>query len=132
MSRNPTKLYEKLQRAMKAWSQLRPGKTYAGFTLESFQATVAPSIELRQQLAANDAHSRKLMALRDDADVLTAKALRRLVSGVKADEDDGEDGELYVEMGYMSRTVRNVAQSVGRRRAREKLTARNEERWSPE
>jgi len=57
------------------------------------------------------------MALRDSADVLSKKALSRLVSGVKADADDGEDGELYVEMGYLSRSTRNILQSAGRGRA---------------
>jgi hypothetical protein len=117
MSRNPSKLHDKLQIAIKAWSLRRPTKSYAGFTLESFKTAVAPSIDLRQELADHDTRGRELMARRDEADVRSKKALSRLVNGVKADEEDGEDGDLYVEMGYKSRSARNVLQSAGRRRA---------------
>ena len=115
MTRSSTDLYAKLQMVMKAWSSLRPDKSFAGFTLEGFKKAVAPSIELRQELADTDAHRQGLIGRRDDADVLTGKALRRVIHSVIADVDEGEDGELYVEMGYMSRSARSVLRSVRRK-----------------
>jgi uncharacterized membrane-anchored protein len=113
---------------IKAWSQRRPDKSFAGFTLEGFKKVVAPSIELRQQIADSYAHTQDLLARRDDADMLTRKALRRVIHSVMADIDEGEDGELYMEMGYMSRAARTVLQSVRRVKNAEKAEARTPER----
>ncbi len=122
MSRNPTDLYERLLKALKAWSVLRPNKSF-GYTLDAFKAEVAPSLELREQLEKAEAHRQSLIARRDDADVRTRKALRRVIHTVIADPEEGEDGELYREMGYMPRTVRSVLQSVSRVKNAEKAAA---------
>ena len=109
-------LYAKLERTIKAWSLLRPNKTFAGFTLESFKKMVEPTFDLRQAVVDSDAHTQKLISRRCDSEVLSRKALRRLVSGVTADADEGDDGELYAAMGYMQRTVRNSLHRARRAR----------------
>src|SRR5689334_10094963 len=114
MSRNPNDLEEKLLTAIKNWALLRPQKTFAGFTVESFKAAVAVSLDLRQQIAAHDVERQALIARRDDADVLSRKALRRVIHSIIADADEGEDGELYASIGYMPRSARSVLQSVSR------------------
>jgi hypothetical protein len=123
VSRNPNDFFEKLMTAIKAWSLLRPGKKFAGYTLDDFKAAVAPSIDRRQELAEIDVHRDKVIGARDDADVLSRKALRRLVHSVIADADEGEDGELYAQMGYMPRVARSVLQSAGRMKSAEKAAA---------
>jgi hypothetical protein len=45
-----------------------------------------------------------------------------------ADIDEGEDGELYMDMGYMSRAARTVLQSVRRVKKAEKTAARTPEK----
>jgi len=110
--------------AIKAWSLLRPNKSFAGFTLESFKKTVAPSFDLRKQVEESDANTQHLIALRDDADVLSKKALHRLVSGVQADAEEGPDGELYAQMGYMPRSARNSLQSASRAKSAELAAAK--------
>jgi hypothetical protein len=119
MGSGPSDLYTRLLMAIKAWSLLRPNKSFAGFTLESFKGTVGPSFTLREQVAKSDANTQELIGHRDDADVLSKKALQRLVNGVLADAEEGPDGELYAEMGYMPRTVRNGLQSARRAQAAE-------------
>jgi hypothetical protein len=119
LSKGPGDLYVKLQMAIKAWSLLRPNKSFASFTLESFKGTVAPSFDLREEIAASEANTRRLNDLLADADVLSKKALRRLVGGVIADADEGEDSELYRELGYMPRSVRNSLLSARRAQAAE-------------
>jgi len=124
MARNSSDLNSKLQTVIKAWSLLRPEKSFAGFTLDEFKKAVAPSIELREAIASSNAHTQKLMASRDQADVRTRKVLQRVVSGVRADGDEGNDGELYTEMGYISHTVRCAMQGIGRTKsAKEKTPA---------
>src|SRR5262245_23588239 len=62
---NSSELCEKLLIAIKAWAALRPHKSFAGFTVESFQAAAEPSFELRRQVAESEANTRRLIALRD-------------------------------------------------------------------
>lgn len=122
MSRNWNE-YEKLLTSMKAWTLLRPTKSFAGFTLESFKAAVAASIDLRQQIEENEAQKQALIARRDDADVLSRKALRRVIHSIIADADEGEDGELYAAIGYMPRSARSILQSVSRVKNAERAAA---------
>jgi hypothetical protein len=82
---------------MQAWTLLRPAKKFAGYTLDEFKAAVGASLDRRQELAEIDALREKVIAARDDADVLSRKALRRLVHSVIADvrrprEKRGEGG----------------------------------------
>jgi hypothetical protein len=115
--KNPGDFIEKLQMAIKAWTLLRPNKSFAGFTLESFKTMATPCFEVRKRLEKSVANTQALMIERDDVDGPVKNALARLVSGVKADGAEGEDGELYAGMGYMRRSARNSLQSVARRRA---------------
>jgi hypothetical protein len=70
-----------------------PDQSYAGFTLDSFKAAVAPSTERRRQLAQHDALGREFIARRDEADLRSKNASSRAVN------------------------ARNVLQGAGRRRA---------------
>lgn len=102
---------------LKAWKLLRPNKSFAGYSLEGFQKAVAPSLDTRKEVEARDTALREAIELRDDADVRSRKVLTRVVGGVVADAEEGEDGELYSAMGYVPRAVRSSMQSVGRVRA---------------
>src|SRR5262245_30177238 len=124
MSRSPNDLHERLLRAIKAWTALRSKKSFSGFTLESFKAAIGPSLEIRQQLTQVDERRVTLIDARSDADVVSAKALRRLIHGVIADADEGEDSELYAELGYMPRKARNAVQSARRAKSAEKAAAK--------
>jgi hypothetical protein len=127
MSRNPNDLYERLLTAIKAWTSLRSNKSFSGFTLEGFKSVVEPSLKIRQQITQVDERRETLIEAREDADAVSAKALRRLIHGVIADADEGEDGELYAEMGYMGRKARNALQSAGRAKSAEKAAAKTPE-----
>jgi hypothetical protein len=71
----------------------------------------------------NEAQKQALIVRRDDADVLSRKALRRVIHSIIADADEGEDGELYAAIGYMPRSVRSVLQSVSRAKNAERAAA---------
>src|SRR5690348_2139068 len=115
MKGNPTDLYSRIQLAIKAWSLHRPDKKFWNYTLEDFKNATSPSAETRKEVAQADALLQEAMARRDDADKLSRKALMRVVNAVKGDpEEGGEDGELYIAMGYVARSVRNSLQSVRR------------------
>lgn len=115
MSRNGgSDLYTRLIRLIKAWGLLRPTKSYAGYSLEQFNVAVAPSFDTRKRVDERVSGLREAMSQREDADRLSRKIAQRVVNAVKADAEDGEDSELYSEMGYIPRSVRNSLQAQRR------------------
>jgi hypothetical protein len=117
MSRGHTDLTVQVDVIIKAWTTHRPGKSYGGLSLEDFKALVAPSRKARAEAAqyADKAHEAQLRC--KDADKLLRKYVQRVVSGVRADPEDGEDGELYAAMGYVPRSARISLRSIRRRDA---------------
>lgn len=116
----PTKTTaEKLNTIDSAWATLRPQKSFAGLTLAQFREKTNATIAMRtavtnlenQLIAANDRV--------DAADRVTNEILARVVAGVKADETEGEDGELYEAMGY----VRKSERATGLKRPRKAAAA---------
>jgi hypothetical protein len=117
MGSNDADVYARANALIKAWSVLRPNKSFSGMTLEDFKKAVAPSGATRAEVAEAERLMRLAVERRDDADTLSRKLVQRVVNAVKGDPEEGEDGELYSAMGYVPRTVRNSLQSVRRTRA---------------
>jgi hypothetical protein len=117
MSREHTDLYDQIRAIIKAWTLYRPQKSYGGLSLDDFKSLVAPSGDARTEVAQCDAKAQEAKAHRKDADKLSRKYVQRVVSGVKADAEDGEDSEIYVAMGYVPRSVRNSLRSLRRKDA---------------
>lgn len=117
MTRGHTDLYEQIRTVIKAWTLHRPQKSYAGLSLDDFKTLVAPSGDARTEAAQYEAKAREAKSRLRDADKLSRKYVQRVVSGVKADAEDGEDGELYTAMGYVPRSVRNSLRSLRRKDA---------------
>jgi hypothetical protein len=125
MKSNPIDLYSRIQVATKAWGRLRRDKKFWGYTLEEFKAVTAPSAETRKEVAQAEAQLQEALARRDEADKLSQKALMGVVNAVKGDREEGEDGELYIAMGYVARSVRNSLQGVRRsQKAAERAAAK--------
>lgn len=120
-------LSEQITAIIKAWTQRRPKKSYGGYSLEEFKKVVAPCLEARVQAAQYDAKWREAKTRWADADKLVRKHVQRVVNGVKADPEDGEDSELYSAMGYVPRNVRNSLRSLGRKAAAKAAAAQSAE-----
>lgn len=118
-------LFVQITRIIKAWTMLRPQKSYGGLSLEDFQKLVAPSGDARAEAVLHDTKAGQAKLRMKDADALSRKYVQRVVSGVKADPEDGEDGEFYTAMGYVPRSVRNSLRSLGRRNAAAKAADGN-------
>ena len=110
-------LFVQITRIIKAWRRLRPQKSYGGLSLEDFEKLAAPSGDARAEAALHDAKAAEAKLRMKDLDANMRKYVQRVVNGVKADPEDGEDGELYTAMGYVPRSVRNTLRSLGRRNA---------------
>jgi hypothetical protein len=103
---NPKKVAQKLQKVIDAWTTLRPTKTFSGLTLEQFKAQVQPSLAARDQLTTlgnQTTDSRMQRRLSDTASLTLAQ---QVVSSVKGDPAEGENGPLYAAMGYIPKSSR--------------------------
>ena len=103
-----------------AWSKLRPGKSFAGLTLEQFLAAIKPSHDVRDEIAESEVRLQSSQARRATTDEESLKIVQRIVNAVKADPEEGDDGELYVAMGYVRRRDRKSGLT---QRKRESKTA---------
>jgi hypothetical protein len=110
-------VYPRIVQVTKAWSTLRPNRSFSGLTLDQFNKGVEPSHRYRAEI--DDLQARLELAKRncEDADKVSRKLLQRVVNAVRGDADEGEDGELYSAMGYLPRSVRISLRTVGRKAA---------------
>jgi len=96
------------------WESLRPHKTFFGLTLEQFNAARKPSLDERAALADLQGQTKAATTRCHDADARLAEVVQGVISSVKGDPQEGEDGEMYVALGY----TRKSAKYRGRSRRR--------------
>jgi hypothetical protein len=96
----------KLETISQAWAKLRPGKTFAGLTLDQFQTAIKPSYDVRAEIAESELRAQSAQARRVTVDEAALKVGQRVVNAVKADPEEGDDGEMYVAMGYVRKRDR--------------------------
>ena len=106
MKINPKRTAEKLQKLIAAWETLRPTKSFAGMTLEEFKAKVQPSLDQRASIATLRHQVTEAREKRRQSDEASLVVAQMVVSGVKADVTEGEDGPLYAAMGYVPKSER--------------------------
>jgi hypothetical protein len=102
---------EKIAAVLKAWKDLRPNKSFAGMTLDQFKATVKPSLDARDAIDTLDDQIIAATTERDLADVESMKQVAFVVSAVKGDPAEGEDGELYAAFGYVRKSDRKTGKT---------------------
>lgn len=118
MPRNAPKDTEaRINTVIEAWENLRPTKSFAGLTLKQAKEALQPSLDIRAEIAKLDDQMKAAIARRDAADDESLDTLKRIVNSVKADKDEGEDGELYGAMGYVRASARSSG--LSRRKAAE-------------
>jgi len=100
----PQESLDRINIVENAWKTLRPAKSFAGLTLVEFQAKLKPSRDTRADIARLDAEIKAAQNRRDVADAESLKVIDRVVKSVVADEDEGDDGDLYETMGYVRKS----------------------------
>jgi hypothetical protein len=103
---SPVENEDKITKVLNAWTTLRTEKSFAGMTLEQFTAKIQPSLTARDTLAKAVQTIKVTTVERDQADVAAMPVVQRVVAAVVADETEGDDGELYEQMGYKRRSER--------------------------
>ena len=101
-----------------AWSKLRPGKSFAGLTNEQYLVAIKPSHDIRAEIAEAELRLQSALARRVTIDETSLKVAQRVVNAVKADPEEGDDGELYVAMGFVRRRDRKTGLTQRKREVR--------------
>jgi hypothetical protein len=101
------KVLEKIVTVTTAWTNLRPGKSFSGRALEQFKAKVQASHDVRDVIANLEAQLEAAYTRLVTVDRASMDEIRVVVHGVRADSEEGEDGELYSAMGYVRRSQRS-------------------------
>jgi hypothetical protein len=91
-------------------------QSFFGLSLEQFKAGVQPSLDARAALEALDRQRQVELERRHTADQASMYLVKGVVSAIKGDPTQGEDGELYGALVY----VRSSMRVNGRSRARAK------------
>jgi uncharacterized small protein (DUF1192 family) len=106
MATNPKENYEKIQKVLTAWRNLRPAKSFSGLTVDEFAKRVAPSDITRETIARLENELTAAQNQRDEADATGVTIAQAVINAVKGDLQEGEDGELYEAMGYVRKSER--------------------------
>jgi hypothetical protein len=102
------KTLDRFEIFLHAWAKLRPGKTFGGLALEQATALIQPCRDVRAEIAEAELRQQSANARRATVDADFEKALQRVINAVKADPEEGDDGELYEAMGFVRRSVRST------------------------
>ena len=121
MAMSSRKTLDRFELFLHAWAKLRPGKTFAGLTLEQCTALIQPCRDVRAEIAESDLRLQSANARKATADSDFEKVLQRVINAVKADPEEGDDGDLYEAMGFVRRSVRGTG--LTRRRKEQELPA---------
>lgn len=107
MNSQPGKNAVKIAAVLNGWESVRPGKSFAGLTLDQFKLAIKPSLDKRQALTTAANQIIALQDERDDADQASLEAVQKVVNAVVGDPAEGPDGELYEAMGYVRKSSRS-------------------------
>jgi hypothetical protein len=116
---NPKLSLERITTVKRVWGTLRPNSSFYGMTLAQFSEKVQASLDARAELETIDEHRSATAVRRDDADAASMDLIKRIVNAIKADPNEGEDGEMYAALGYVRKGLRASGRSRNRAVARE-------------
>jgi hypothetical protein len=106
MGDSPKLNEEKLRRALNAWKTLAADNSFAGMTVEQYEAVIAPSFTARQRLEELDDQRTHLINSRNDADEVSLEKTAAVVAGVNADPAFGPNSSLIEAFGYTRKSER--------------------------
>lgn len=106
MGFNPRDVADKTQKVITAWETLRSDRSFGGMTLTQFKTAVKRSLDSRDELASLESQRTTKINERNDADKATLTKIEMVVSGVKADPDEGPDSEFLDALGYVRKSER--------------------------
>jgi hypothetical protein len=76
--------------------------------VEQGTALIQPCRDVRSEIAEAELRVQSGNARRATVDQDFEKVLQRVINAVKADPEEGDDGDLYEAMGFVRRSVRST------------------------
>ena len=93
MAMSSRKTLDRFELFLHAWAKLRPGKALAGLTVEQSTALIQPCRDVRSEIAEAELRLQSANARRATVDAEFEKVLQRVINAVKADPEEGDDGD---------------------------------------
>lgn len=94
MKINPKRHGEQINTLIQVWTALNPMKSCSGLSLSEVREGFKASLESRMKVATAQAELAAALRDRDLADEETYKYYKRVLSAIKADAQEGENGPL--------------------------------------
>ena len=91
-----------------AWEKMRPHKAFFGMTLEQFRQAVRPFTDARAEIDDLEKRLSHAVSKREAASNPALETVQGVVSGVRGDPEEGQNGELYAAMGYVPKNQRST------------------------
>jgi len=93
--------FEKLKDIINAWETLAPNEVFAGRTLAQFQTETFDCFKSRTDMEKLETQLEAAKNRKQDSDKAARKLALKVVSGVIAHPNFGDNSDLYAEMGYV-------------------------------
>jgi inhibitor of KinA sporulation pathway (predicted exonuclease) len=100
------KYLDRIERILKGWETLAPGKSFGGMTLQQFKTAMEPFFRVRDEIRTLEEQRNAKLAERDSIDTESMKKAQLVVNGVLADPTEGPDSALYESFGYVRKSER--------------------------
>ena len=100
--------FDRYNTVLMAWTEMAPEASFAEMSLADFKQASADSLRARAEIESARTAYKGGIALRAAADAVTLKLIGRVVSSIKAEENFGNDCEMYRAMGYIPASERKV------------------------
>lgn len=89
-----------------SWREFAPEATFAGVSLEQFEAASMKPMEIRGRMMALRAQLGGIKLERDKADEAHSEMLTAIANGIRADPAHGPDSPLYRSLGFIPKSER--------------------------
>jgi len=91
---------------IEAWRTTQSGRSFYGYTLETYLAAVKPAYDVEEEIADLEKLTRAAKAKRRDLRIALSDLTQNIVHAVKADPAVGENSPMYAAMGYVRKNER--------------------------
>jgi len=96
----------KFAEVVEPWEKMRPHKLFFRLTPEQFRERAKPFTDACDEIRDLESKLARAVVKRDAAEPALLDLIQGVVSAVKGDPDEGQNGELYAAMGYVPKNQR--------------------------
>lgn len=101
-------VFTRFSEVSEAWEKMRPAKQLFGLTLEAFRTAAKSFLDAREEIAGLEQQMAHAVSKRDAAEGPLLEIIQGVVSAVRGDPTEGQNGELYGAMRYVPKNQRST------------------------